>query len=365
MIEQSTYCSLATSGWDDRSKRTCCLANLPSYKNFSEMHQDEKVKNLVRDLSTGKRNPICNECWKLEDNNIFSMRQQSLQNEGLAKSREALENELHDKKLKYIVLDSGQQCNFACRTCGPYSSTGHNKEYLAKTGKEWKARVTNFEAILDEDLGAVKTVEVLGGEPFLNLDHLDIIDKVKNSRPYWLTYTTNASVKIQKEIYNRFSYFKAVNISLSIDAVGKQFDYIRTLGRWNKVEENINLLLNLKKQIKHLSVSCHITISALNVLYLDSLIGYLNKKEINFDFTFCEYPNEYALKVFTPNEVTKIIQSLKNINGCDPVILYLEKVQHDSKSREDFFRELEFTKSYRKLDYKEYLPKLSNLIMQS
>ena len=50
MIEQSTYCSLATSGWDDRSKKMCCLVDLPFYKNHTEMHKDQTVKNLVNDL---------------------------------------------------------------------------------------------------------------------------------------------------------------------------------------------------------------------------------------------------------------------------------------------------------------------------
>ena len=61
MNEQSTYCSLATSGWDDRSKKMCCLVDLPLYKNYTEMHEDQKVKDLLSDLSNGKKNDACKE----------------------------------------------------------------------------------------------------------------------------------------------------------------------------------------------------------------------------------------------------------------------------------------------------------------
>jgi len=363
MIEQSTYCSLATSGWDDRSKKMCCLVDLPKYKNFTEMHKDKKVSNLLTDLESGKKNNACKECWNLESNGIVSMRQQSLKNEGGSKSLEMLEQEALHKKLKYLVLDSGLQCNFACRTCGPHSSSGHTKEWIARTGKEWKQRPISFDAIVSEDLSSVTNIEVLGGEPFVNLNHLEIVDKVKDNKLYWLTYTTNGSVKLNKEIYDRFKNFKAVHICLSIDAIGKQFEYIRTLGKWEKVKNNIQNLLLLKKQLKHLSVANHITVSALNLFYLDPLLEYLNSIGITSDFTFCEGPDEYSLKIFTEKELDHIKIMLAKSIHLKPVYDYVQSVKHDPMARKYFHDAVDFTKSYRQLDYKDYLPKLFDVIV--
>ena len=363
MIEQSTYCSLATSGWDDRSKKMCCLVDLPFYKNHTEMHKDQTVKNLVNDLAKGKKNSACKECWKLESNGILSMRQQSLKNEGGPKAKTVLEQEAKHKKLKYLVLDSGLQCNFACRTCGPHSSTGHTKEWIAKTGKEWQQRPISFDAIVSEDLSSLTNIEVLGGEPFVNLNHLQIVDKVKDNKLYWLTYTTNGSVKLNKEIYDRFKNFKAVHICLSIDAIGKQFEYIRTLGKWEKVKNNIQNLLLLKKQLKHLSVANHITVSALNLFYLDPLLEYMNSIGITSDFTFCEGPDEYSLKIFTEKELDHIKIMLAKSIHLKPVYDYVQSVKHDPMARKYFHDAVDFTKSYRQLDYKDYLPKLFDVIV--
>ena len=137
MIDRSTYCSLSTSAWDDRSKKMCCFAQLPQFKDHKQMHQDNRVKELVNDLATGVRNPICDVCWKAEESGSFSMRQQSLRNEGPPKSQEYIDNEASEKKLKYLIVDTGTQCNFACRTCGPQNSTGHVKEWEEKHGKTW------------------------------------------------------------------------------------------------------------------------------------------------------------------------------------------------------------------------------------
>ena len=249
-------------GWDDRSKKMCCFAKLPRYENYIELHKDIKVKSLLDDLSTGVKNAICDTCWSAEERGEFSMRQQSLQNEGSIKKEEVLEQECNDKKLKYLVIDSGTQCNLACRTCGPHSSTAHVKEWEIKNKKEYTKKSSNSMDLLDQDLSSIKTIEVLGGEPFLNLEHLHILDKVKNNSLYWLTYTTNGTVKLRTEIFKKFSAFKAVNISLSIDAVGKPFEYIRTLGDWEKIEKNLQILLEQKNTHKHLSVNCHITVSA-------------------------------------------------------------------------------------------------------
>lgn len=363
MLKQSTYCSLSTSSWDDRSKKMCCFAKLPSFKNFQEMRQDQKVKDLVNDLKNGVKNPVCDKCWTAENNNLLSMRQQSLQNEGQNKTQSFLEQEAEGKKLKYLALDTGTQCNFACRTCGPWSSTGHRKEWQEKHGQEWQTTSVDFNRVLEQDLSHIKNIEVLGGEPFVNTEHLKVLEKVYNNDPYWLTYTTNGSVKLGKKIMDKFTKFKAVNICLSIDAIGKPFEYIRTLGKWQQVENNINLLLQQKETYKNLSLNCHVTLSALNVLYQRELLDWFDSKKLKYDFTYCYSPAEYSFNIFTDKEKQFITKELNNNSRYKTIINYLEDSNYNENDRNTFIKSVNFTKSFRKLDLKEYLPKLYSLIM--
>ena len=363
MINQSTYCSFSTSGWDDRNKRMCCFAKLPRYKDHKKMHQDKEVKKLVSDLTDGVRNPICNACWKAEDSGSFSMRQQSLVNEGSKKSQSYIDTEASEKKLKYLIVDTGTQCNFACRTCGPWSSTGHAKEWIAKHGEKWFAHKIDYNDLLQQDLSNVKTVELLGGEPFINLEHLQIVDAVQENSPYWLTYTTNGSVKLRKEILDRFKQFTAVNICLSIDAIGRPFEYIRTLGKWDKVNRNIEHLLDQKKSYKNLSVNCHVTLSALNILYLKDLVDWCDSKKISFDFTYCSSPEEYCFDIFTDAEKQTIEKSFVADERLTVPVKYLKNSNYSKLLRDQFLQAITFTKKYRNMDAREYLPKLFDIIM--
>jgi MoaA/NifB/PqqE/SkfB family radical SAM enzyme len=362
-VKKQTHCSLATCGWDDRTKKMCCFSKLPRYENYIEMHKDVKVISLLDDLSNGVKNIICDTCWSAEERGELSMRQQSLQNEGTIKKEEVLEQECNDKKLKYLVIDSGTQCNLACRTCGPYSSTAHVKEWEIKNKKTYTKKSSNPIGLLDQNLSSVKTIEVLGGEPFLNLEHLRILDTVKNNSPYWLTYTTNGTVRLRNDILEKFSAFKAVNISLSIDAVGKPFEYIRTLGEWEKIEKNVQILFEQKNIHKHLSVNCHITVSALNVLYITMLIDWLNERNITFDYTYCEHPLEYSLKIFNDQQKNYITDKLKERKQTEPIIQYLQNSTPNEKLIKTFKEAVDFTKKYRNLALEDYLPELHRLIM--
>tara|TARA_Y100000034_G_scaffold59787_1_gene72713 strand:+ start:98 stop:1171 length:1074 start_codon:yes stop_codon:yes gene_type:complete len=357
---------MSTSGWDSRTKKMCCWAKLPEYKNYQEMHKDQVVKDLLQDLMSGVRNSVCNGCWEMEDVNAISMRQQRLRN----KTEEVLQDEITNNKIKHLVIDSGTQCNFACRTCGPWSSTGHYKEWETRTGEAWnknKIVSTDVESLLKQDLSAVESVEVLGGEPFTNLNHLQVIKKINESDTSAncsLSYSTNGSVKLRPEILDTFDKFRSVNISLSIDAIGKAFDYIRTLGKWDIIVKNVETLQQYKKTYKNLSVSAHPTISALNVLYIDELFNWFDLQQIPFSLVFCTHLEEYSMEIFNEEQKKQIIDQLEQ-NPTDikkQIIKHIQSTKFIEESLTTFKKTIKFTEEYRKLSLKEYLPILHKLI---
>ena len=366
MVNLSTYCSMATSGWDSRSKKMCCWAKMPDQSSYAEMHKSEIVKDLVKNLQEGVRNPICQDCWQMEDVGSKSMRQQRLEN----KTIDTLEEEIKSQKIKHLVIDSGTQCNFACRTCGPWSSTGHYKEFEKLTGKIWQdnaIRSTDVDALLQHDLSSVESIEVLGGEPFLNLDHLKVIEKINQlevSNKCILSYSTNGSVKLRPDILQTFNKFKSVNISLSIDAIGKQFDYIRTLGKWDSVSENVKTLLKYRESYTNLSVSGHPTISALNVLYVDDLFAWFENNRMSYTVVFCTDPQEYSMDIFDQDRRMKILEYLNN----NPTKYKMQIAKHiatrkySESALDQFFNAVKFTEEYRKLSAKDYIPKLIELL---
>ena len=366
MINTKTYCSLATSGWDSRTRKICCNVDLPRFNNFSEMHRDASVKKLVSDLESGIKNERCRECWKFESIGATSMRQTFLKYQ---KTKQSYELESANKKIRHLVLSTGIKCNFACRTCGPNASSGHVKEYEDRTGKTYEeGSVPDTDmTLLKQDLSDVITIEVLGGEPFLNLEHLEIIKHIgtlPTAKNCQLNYTTNGSVRLRSNIFDNFKNFKEVNICLSIDAVGKPFDYIRTLGKWNDVQKNIDKLIELKEKMKNIRIVAHPTIGSLNILLIDDLFSYFKDKEIDYYLGFCDYPKHYSLDIFNDRQKAFIVDTLSKSkhHKVDQIINKVNSANFKTEYLADFINAVKFTNKYRKLDYAEYLPELNRLI---
>ena len=61
--------------------------------------------------------------------------------------------------------------------------------------------------------------------------------------------------------------FKNVSFNVSIDGIGKRFEYLRFPGKWNKVEQNLDKIHKWREEGKiHVGVTNTVTI--LNLMYL-------------------------------------------------------------------------------------------------
>jgi len=357
----NTYCSLAFSGFDSRTSSVCCWVELDKKVNsFVEIQQSTELHELRQSLLSGIRHPKCNTCWHREDHNIPSMRQQFLLN----KNEDEMIAEMTHKKLKYLVLDSGNVCNLACRTCGPYASSGLIKEFKARYANSYTPiKKTNIDILLNEDYSDLIHIEILGGEPFQNLDHLEVLKKIiadGNSKNVVIGYVTNATTKLSPQIYDLFSNFKLVNLTLSIDATHMQFEYIRTNGVWNDVVSNVN---EWRSKFDNVSLSGHPTISALNVLYLDELYAWYQTYNMHIAIGMVGGYPEYSFSLFTDSQKSLIIDKLSSSPfDLSNIIDYVRSSNYDSSLLGKFYESTNFTKSFKGLAIEDYLPRLTDLL---
>ena len=357
----NTYCSLPFSSFDDRTSSVCCWLTLDKKANsFSEIQQSTEIHELQQALLSGVKHSKCNACWVSEDREIRSMRQRFLLN----KDEDEIIAEITDKKLKYLVIDSGNVCNLACRTCGPWSSSGLVKEFKVRYNQSYfPIKKTTIDPLLKEDYSNLIQVDVLGGEPFQNLDHLEVLKKIitnGNSRNVALQYVTNATTKLSPQIYNLFSEFKEVNLVISIDATHMQFEYIRTNGIWNDVVSNVN---EWTSQQYNVQLAGHPTISALNVLYLEELYEWYQSNNIGFNVVMCNGFPEYSFSLFTDKQKNLIINELsKSKFNMSQIIDSIHSSKYDSSLLDKFYESTNFTKSFKGLAIEDYLPRLTDLL---
>jgi sulfatase maturation enzyme AslB (radical SAM superfamily) len=370
MINRDTYCPLPFSGFDTRVKSMCCWNTSQQFETREEMLAAPAVKQLQQDLVNGVKNDSCSACWRQESIGHESMRVQFFKkypDADLEYPEEDIEYEIANRPLKYLVIDSGNVCNLACRTCGPSSSTGFYKEIEVRPKHirryvKLDIKVTPVDYLLSENLSHVRSISILGGEPFLNLNHLAVLQAIinqGNAGNCVLEYSTNGTVRPPQKLLEYFKHFRRVNISLSIDAVGDQFSYVRTMGRWADVLDNLTMF-NEQPQV---TLSVHPTVSPLNVLYLDELVAWINSENLRYSTVLCEYPEFYSFGVFTDQQREYIINQLTQSKyDYDNIIAHIQQAQYNPESKKQFGYELEWTKEYHGLDIDVYLPKLANLL---
>lgn len=365
----STYCPLAFTGFDTRAKSPCCWARIPEKpRSFTELQDTITIKNLQQDLLNGIKNPTCKACWQQEETGVVSMRQNFLHH------NEAIKQEIVDKKLKHLVIDSGNVCNLACRTCGPYSSSSYFKETNAKNIKFGRkeqiltVKKTDLEYLKLEDYSSITSISVLGGEPFQNLEHLEILELMvqqgyaTNCKLY---YCTNGTIKLPKRVRDIFCNFKSVDITLSIDATYEQFEYIRTNGEWPVLLDNVADLKELAKNNINFDINCHPTISVLNVMYLDELYAWYEEIKLRHAIVFCDWPDAYSFNIFNDAQKEIILAKLSDSRfDMTAIMQHIDNSSFDQVALDNFYREIEFTKEFKNLDINEYLPRLMKLLEQ-
>lgn len=357
-----TYCSLAFTGYDARAKSVCCWTakTLGGVNSFLELRDSPAIHNLQQDLLAGVKNAICQDCWKQEEVGQTSMRQ----SHSLNKSDLTIKKEIQNKKLKYLVIDSGNVCNLACRTCNPWSSSAWFKEYNEKNSKKFNFAVkqTDTAYLINEEFQELEWLSVLGGEPFQNLDHLQVLEVIVQqgyAKNCTLGYVTNGTVKMSDKIKDISEHFKLIRLTLSIDATEKQFEYIRTNGDWNQLVNNIADF----SSIKNIVLGAHPTISALNIFYLDELFQWFTNLSISYSLVFCERPTYYSFNIFNDKQKIELIEHLKKSKfDVATIINHINHSVFDQSALEQFWLEIESTKKLKGLDAEVYIPKLLDFL---
>ena len=181
-----------------------------------------------------------------------------------------------------------------------------------------------------------------------------------------MSYTTNGTHRPSPLILDYFKQFYQVVLNLSIDATGKLFSYIRTGGNWEVILSNFKFLRYAQQKYDNLLLTCHPTIGALNVLQLDELWNWFSEQNLidrYLQICIIVDPKHYSFSIFNDKQKNDLIKKLNNSNyDLDYVIKAVQNSTFDYQAREQFFKEIDFTEKYKKLNSNEYLQPLVNFL---
>lgn len=331
----------------DGEVRPCCIAgsfeDKPNLKDGIESaFNSVSMKKLRHDMMEGRRNSVCNVCYKNEDNNIPSSRE--MYNESIDKEF-TIPNINEDfsttTDFQYIDIRFSNLCNFKCVMCTHefssqwYEDMGFEDPNLEDGNyQKWNTKIINISNnILDElkpHLSKIKKIYFAGGEPLIMKENYQMLKFVLNNahnpsdkeNGIELYYNTNLSTLSYKgdEYLKYWKNFKKVYLSISCDGLGDVGEYQRVGFKSEKLLNNLNIIketfiASSPNTNERFGYGFQYTVTPLNVFHIFDFIDFMFENEYITDYNQIRFFNAfgyYSLTNLSDIEKTKIESFLKD-----------------------------------------------------
>jgi hypothetical protein len=349
----------------DSSLHRCCLWDRQLGETSTSIIRyftSSKQQELKRQLLQGHRPDACGECWQVEDSGGVSKR---LNDEYVFREHKfGIDyNDLTANKILNLDIKLGNKCNLACRICNSHSSSTWSLYEDAVTIEfDWLANESStFWSDIISVSKDVRYITFAGGEPLLDKTHRKLLQYfIDNdlSKNISLHYNTNGTV-FADFLFNYWDKFKQVELSFSIDAVGKRFMYERFGSTWHKVSENL-------KRYGDTNYICNIyaTITNINILYSKEVFDLSTQLGMGLRYNVLTYPYELTVTNLPGTVKKNIRNSLLSISNQEfvqkitPILSIMDSKEGVSNVREY----LEPQDLKRSTFFKDYYPELNALL---
>lgn len=287
---------------------------------ISEFYHSNALDRIRQDLSSGIQHKGCHACWHAEKMNFNSTRKLAFSVQG----KEFYPMDLSTTSTENFIaldLEMGNLCNLKCNICNWQRSSQIAAEEIKKNPSlavkikqfnqqtKWINDTTTLEKLVKIN-DNIRFLEFEGGEPLLHVYHKELLEHFihkKKSSSIRLRYSTNGTI-FPSHLMDLWKHFKEVNICLSIDDIGKRFEYQRANAVWSQVEKNLKSFKNC--DIIQVQTSVFVTVNLQNVFYIPELLEYFRAYGWNVVLSFLSAPNELCIESMTLKAKEIILEKL-------------------------------------------------------
>ena len=343
-LTSSTFCLLPFTHMatkTDGDMKLCCRSwPIDNINNLSvkDLWNSQKYKDIRRQLLNSEQPIECDACWRQERIGVRSMRQRYNKTR-TKKYIDRLDNLNDDFSMPFEIpiLEAklSNFCNLKCRMCHPLDSTSWSKDWKEiehlmessnsstfKKVKEFnltrKPYISGWEENeifwkeFEELAPSFERIEFAGGEPLIDPIHYKILHILK---PYAcnieLKYSTNLTKLNYKKdnVMTLWNSFKSVEVMVSIDGVDNGYNYIRQLGNYQEVKENI---LKVVKHPKVTKIAGACTFQVYNIFSMEEIFDRFTE-ELNIDIHAhrVNYPTFLDMRIIPLDLKNKLINRLE------------------------------------------------------
>lgn len=255
-------------------------------------------------------------------------------------SRDSLKPNM--RKPWYLDLRFDNVCNLKCVICFGYASSRIESDpvHIAWTGEnqiqrnpnrfgteQWVRSNILFEELID--IGSdVYYIQLAGGEPFLSelaVKWLKHLGETGRAKFVTLKVFTNFNI-FNEDIIKLLEPFHFVDLTLSIDAVGPVYEYVRYPGKWKRIARHAELLAMEMKEgrLKRMSVNVNTTMSAMGGAAIVEVFEFAKKHGFNATLNNASYPEYAATKYLPTRTKARLEKKLKRFADDNPQYIHMK-----------------------------------------
>jgi MoaA/NifB/PqqE/SkfB family radical SAM enzyme len=368
--------------------------------SIKEIYQSKTRKKILDDLANGVQTSNCESCWDSERSGVESIRQ--TMNNAIPQNPKTVAGQP-----SIVILKPGNQCNLACSYCNPettwklYKSdyilsdppsklpntyewykekfkykTADNKPSYRQYISQFKSQRESFNKSnelwkdLEDWSPGIVHYALFGGEPFVMKPLFDLLNATADkgdAEHIGLYISTNGTVWSQKHIDTIMKY-ESVELGISIDALNKQFEYMRYPAKWEKVLSNFEKFIDLRAKSNSGKVKLKIsgTANPYNVYYLDELKDFGKKYDVDVDIHLIQIPEHYDVRILPDKVKEAIIEKFKDRQDLQNVSTHLETtITNADKHCEDFVYYTKGLDKLRNLNFGNTFPEFQKILHES
>jgi len=359
------------------------------YPTVLERFQGQDLENLRAQFLSNQQSPVCERCWHEERNNKKSLRLRLYDPVNKTSDHAVVNNGsivldlmqgLTDKKyltdLKILTIKNGNICNAKCRVCHPGDSSRWAAEDAVKLKQLLGQEIYNTNSVernwtdqqCDEIFEISKTLvrlELFGGEPLYNKKVLKLLDRIieaGHSANINLYINTNGSVDLIQQV-PRITEFKEVEIGVSIDDIGKRFNYQRHGLEYDQVVDNVKLWqAHFAKVDTPLYIDSITTVNVYNVWYLPEIKESVKKILPQSPFwNLLVNPDHLFIKNLPDYIKQQVIKKLEPDPEFEEIINVLSQAR-DSTAWTKFIQVRDALDTIRNENFQQVFPELAAII---
>ena len=272
----------------------CCLNHRVTVPvdQHKQLLSSQSLHDIKLGMLAGEHIDGCEKCYSNELLGIYSLRKMYNDLTGQVLDQSRLAEPGYENRVWYD-LSLSNLCNQKCRICGQYNSTAWHKDAMAMADLPWAHQNTyHLDSVLIENHSAIDhilasmqaskdefKIELKGGEPLYLDTSLRLLEEMiklgLNDRTRELRIMTNGT-QYDHRVMQLLELFPSINMSFSIDAIGKLHEYTRgTSITWDQCRRSWQQLIKLPN-ISKFRVSN--TIYAYTILRVPELIDWVHSE---------------------------------------------------------------------------------------